>query len=163
MISKGKTDTLNYQKKLKVKNNVELMRERMMLQLDQKESTSRAKCFLIGISQEANLKDKKILIKNLEMIADEAENQMHMTQTDKARQNNIEEINDIIHLILKGIMSKLVEKDNVYKKVEHLVVRDRLIRDIERQLESDQVFVARLLVMRDSLQKYIEATKCFSN
>ena len=38
---------------------------------------------------------------------------------------------------MKGIMSKLVEKDKVMKTVEYLVVRDRLIRDIENQLESD--------------------------
>ena len=64
----GKTVTLEYKKKIKPDST----KTRIMKQLDNKDSTMRAKCFIIGALQEKTPKVQKTIIKYLESIADEA-------------------------------------------------------------------------------------------
>lgn len=76
MPCEGRTETLKSIKKERYKTE----KQKMMEQLDQKDSTQRAKCFIIGALLEKSESEQENIIANLEKLADEAQKVKVLTQ-----------------------------------------------------------------------------------
>ena len=79
----------------------------MMKQITSSQGTQRARCFILGILQEKSAKEKRKIIKNLEFLAEEAENSRHRPVDQSHQKDEMKELEELIQLLLCGIACRL--------------------------------------------------------